>query len=418
MACYNVDLPHDKDSHLFVCYESNKINEVRLLVDNLEQNGIKCCYYERDFTAGCSIMENMYRAITKSMNMLVVLSEEFINSKYCLHELDEALNLKIKGDYNLIPIKIEPCVIPENIRHLTYIDAEGEIETAYLKIINAVINKEILSDNRETKNGKHLRFTAEGYKTSNMALARYRIHLTDTDKAKIWNSGFEISANLLDEIEETINGSLFMQWQHIWKHSHLIISALSLCVLLFLLVLFLLLLLTTSGKERTNIYQPAGYVLIIVMPVVLSVGMICLFLNCIFKNKWRGIFKIYLKTYSILNDDIWRISVENQEQTGAIFYMLAYSANSPDRISLNIMRYNFRTCKAYFARRLGTREALKSFYLEQETAEECTNRLFDKFVRINPEYMETPSSTQRHKMANGAKCVCLLVEEWLDSQMK
>ncbi|XP_053399910.1 uncharacterized protein LOC128557130 isoform X2 [Mercenaria mercenaria] len=410
MARYNVDLPHDKDFHLFVCYESNKINEVRLLVGNLEQNGIKCCYYERDFTAGCSIMENMYRAITKSMYMLVVLSEEFINSVYCLHELDEALNLKIKGDYNLIPVKIEPCVIPECIRHLTYIDAEEEIETAHTKIIDAVINK--------AKNGKHLSFTAKGYKTSNMALSRYRIHLSDTDKGKIWNSGFEISANLLDEVEETINGSLFMRWQHIWKHSYLIISVIFIFLLLFSLMLFLLLLLTTSGKERTNIYQPAGYVLIIVIPGVISVGIICLLLNCLFENKWRGIFKIYLKTLGILRDETWRISVENFEQTGTIFYILAYGANSPGYISLNIMRYNFRTCQAYFARRLETRETLKSFCLEQETAEECTIRLFDKFVRNRPEYMETPSSTQRHKMANSAKCVCLLVEEWLDSQMK
>ncbi|XP_053399911.1 uncharacterized protein LOC123557600 [Mercenaria mercenaria] len=281
MACYNLDLPHDKDFHVFVCYESNKTNEVRALVDNLEKNGIKCCYSDRDFIPGRSIMENIYECIKKSMNMLIVLSEDFMNSKYCLHELEKAVNLSINGDYNLIPIKIEPCEIPECIRHLTHIDAEEEIDTAHTKIIDAVIHKEINLDDGEGSNGKHMKFNIQSNKTSCMALPRYRLQLMDIDRARIWNSGFEISANLLDEIEDAVNGSFYMRNLHIWNNVYLIISAIWLGCLSLLVILFLLLLLTTSGKEKTNVYQPVGYVLIIALPVVLLAGILSLLLHCL-----------------------------------------------------------------------------------------------------------------------------------------
>ncbi|XP_053393289.1 uncharacterized protein LOC123564654 isoform X4 [Mercenaria mercenaria] len=149
MASLIPEIPHDKSYHVFVCYEKNSLDVVRIIVDNLEKDGIMCCYYDRDFTPGRSIIENMYEAIGKSMNMLVVLSEEFENSPYCVDEMDKAFNLRVRGEYNLIPIKIEPCSVPECLRHLVYIDVEDSIDTAHVKIKDAISKKDLQIELRE-----------------------------------------------------------------------------------------------------------------------------------------------------------------------------------------------------------------------------------------------------------------------------
>lgn len=133
-------LPVDKEYHLFVCYTAEHAGEVRVIVDNLEREGVKCCYHERDFVAGHGILESMYETIKKSMHMLVVLSEDFSSRGFCVHEVEQALHEKINSDYSIIPIKIGPCDVPDILKHLTYIDAVNEIiENVHWKVINALV---------------------------------------------------------------------------------------------------------------------------------------------------------------------------------------------------------------------------------------------------------------------------------------
>lgn len=141
MASKIPELPHNKTCHLFVCYEKNSLDVVQKIVDNLKEKEVVCCYYERDFVPGRSILDNIYDSIQKSLGMLIVLSEEFEKSDYCKHEVDEAFNLKIREEYNLIPIKTEPCNVPERLKHLVYIDVEDDVDGAHNKIIDAMKKK-------------------------------------------------------------------------------------------------------------------------------------------------------------------------------------------------------------------------------------------------------------------------------------
>lgn len=135
------DRPHDKKYHLFVCYEGKSLDIVEEIVHNLEKEGVVCCYYDRDFLPGRSITENMYDAIEQSMNMLIVMSDELESSHFCMDEIDKAFNLRVHGQYNLIPIRIEPCSIPACLRHIVYIDVENAIDAAHTKIIDAMVKK-------------------------------------------------------------------------------------------------------------------------------------------------------------------------------------------------------------------------------------------------------------------------------------
>lgn len=133
-------LPTDKDFHFFVCYTSENLNEVQIIVDHLEKEGVKCSYHERDFQPGQRVLDNINDTIRRSIHMLVILSTEFMNRGYCKHEVIQALHEKINEDYSIIPIKIEPCTVPDYLKHITYIDAENDVvENMHLKIIDALI---------------------------------------------------------------------------------------------------------------------------------------------------------------------------------------------------------------------------------------------------------------------------------------
>lgn len=136
-------LPHDKSYHLFICYESRNVDVVRQLVGNLEEYGITCCYHDRDFLPGQSVMENMIAAIKKSLHMVVIISENVQESRYCMYEINEALHLRLRGEYNIIPVKIEPCSVPECLQHISYIDAEDDIENTHMRIIDALAKRGI-----------------------------------------------------------------------------------------------------------------------------------------------------------------------------------------------------------------------------------------------------------------------------------
>jgi hypothetical protein len=134
------DLPNTKDYHLFVCYTDYNSADVRVIVENLECEGLKCCYHKRDFQPGQNVFHNINSAIKRSMGIIIILSEESVNSSFCQHEIQQAVHSRITDDYTIIPIKIEPCDIPDNLKTMTYIDAQN-IETieVHKLILNAFL---------------------------------------------------------------------------------------------------------------------------------------------------------------------------------------------------------------------------------------------------------------------------------------
>ncbi|XP_060557211.1 uncharacterized protein LOC132717690 isoform X4 [Ruditapes philippinarum] len=303
------DLPHDKKYHLFVCYERNSLCIVEEIVDNLEKEGVVCCYYERDFTPGRSITDNMYEAIGKSMNMLIVLSEEFENSLYCKDEIDKAFNLRVRGNYNLIPIRTEPCSIPACLQHLVYIDVEEAVDEAHTKIIDAMVKKEQQIALKEDSNGEYSAFDLEAYKPSRFSLERYRLKITEMDRARLWTKKFEL--------------------------------------------------------------------------------------------------------WDILREKLWKISRRTHQQTGVIFFLKQHTFMET-KFEFYVMRINFKPCQLYFERQLAKEDKayLKKEMASYESPEEYTSRIFDIFLERYCEKLTEISINRRHNMNNGAKCVCLHIDNY------
>jgi hypothetical protein len=139
------DLPANKDFHLFVSYCSEDTDQVRIIVDNLEKMDIKCYYSDRDFIPGEQIIENTNDGMTRSAGVLLVLTEGFKKSNFCKYELTQALHLNIDENFLLVPLKLEPCKVPENISTTTsYIDAEDiPVDQMHKKILKALVDRGI-----------------------------------------------------------------------------------------------------------------------------------------------------------------------------------------------------------------------------------------------------------------------------------
>uniref|UniRef100_A0A672HZT1 TIR domain-containing protein n=1 Tax=Salarias fasciatus TaxID=181472 RepID=A0A672HZT1_SALFA len=110
--------------HVFVSYSSTDNQWTHSIINQLESRRLQVCYHERDFTPGRTVLENMSECIQESQKVLLVLSQEFVRSRWCLLEANMSLFRDCLERKPIIPVLLEPDVpIPLHLCHLTYLDA-------------------------------------------------------------------------------------------------------------------------------------------------------------------------------------------------------------------------------------------------------------------------------------------------------
>ncbi|KAK3593346.1 hypothetical protein CHS0354_021910 [Potamilus streckersoni] len=117
-------LPRGKRYHVFFSYRhcENEIEWVQRIIKRLESSHLnyKCCFDDRDFMAGESIVDNIEKAIQASLRVAVVLTPEYMKSVWCQHE---ATVMRVPGcKANIIPLVLKKVQqIPNSLNGLTYI---------------------------------------------------------------------------------------------------------------------------------------------------------------------------------------------------------------------------------------------------------------------------------------------------------
>lgn len=111
--------------HLFVSYSSVDAAWTHGLIGRLEADhaGLRVCLHERDFTPGRNVLENMAECIHQSQKVLLVLSQAFVQSRWCLLEADLSLFGYCLDRKLVIPVLLRPCQVPLHLSHLTYLEA-------------------------------------------------------------------------------------------------------------------------------------------------------------------------------------------------------------------------------------------------------------------------------------------------------
>ncbi|XP_060551091.1 toll-like receptor 4 [Ruditapes philippinarum] len=128
MYKYGVFISYAEDNNQFISDQ---------LVPNLEQHGLSLCIHQRDFVAGRSIIDNIISAVQSSKITLVILSREFINSKWCMYEFQMARmeSIYTRADNNCllivmkdnIPIEDMPLEMMNWIRYESYLEYSEDV---------------------------------------------------------------------------------------------------------------------------------------------------------------------------------------------------------------------------------------------------------------------------------------------------
>ncbi|KAI9519660.1 hypothetical protein NQZ68_025798 [Dissostichus eleginoides] len=123
--------------HVFISYSSTDHQWTHCLIDQLEACGLQVCYHDRDFLPGRTVLENMSDCIQESQKVLLVLSPEFVRSRWCLLEANMSLFRDCLERKPIVPVLLEPGVsVPLHLCHLTYLEAnDPDFKNKLLKVL-------------------------------------------------------------------------------------------------------------------------------------------------------------------------------------------------------------------------------------------------------------------------------------------
>ncbi|XP_067671161.1 uncharacterized protein [Haliotis asinina] len=148
-TCVAPPLSEGKRYHVFFSYEISDREWVEEVTKRLEspEMGFRCSMHERDFHGGKRIIENITEHIRQSEKTVLVLSPDFLQSHWCMFEIEMGMILGMEESQLLVvPVMVKRCCVPDSIKTLTYIDATPDNEW-WQRFIGAIVCKEDLRGN-------------------------------------------------------------------------------------------------------------------------------------------------------------------------------------------------------------------------------------------------------------------------------
>ena len=142
----------------FVLYSSIEADRLFVhfkLVSELEKNfGFRLCIHHRDFLGGCDIADCIEQAIRTSRKVLVIMSENFLRSEWCIEEVHMTSSIDRKKFIVIMykDVLLSDAPIPPVVQHLltskTYIEwaeAPEAQELFWKKLRRALYSKQKVS---------------------------------------------------------------------------------------------------------------------------------------------------------------------------------------------------------------------------------------------------------------------------------
>jgi hypothetical protein len=110
----------------FLCHSSGDKEQVQGLYRRLTQDGIHCWFDEEDLLPGQDFDREITKALRDCRHVLACLSRaSTTKAGYVQKELKRALDLadeQPEGSIFLIPVRLEPCEVPDRLRRLHWVD--------------------------------------------------------------------------------------------------------------------------------------------------------------------------------------------------------------------------------------------------------------------------------------------------------
>ncbi|XP_045184171.2 toll-like receptor 4 [Mercenaria mercenaria] len=137
--------PNEEGNFIYDAFISYANEDLRFILDkmipNLERQGKQLCIHDRDFIPGNNIADNIIDAIRSSRKTVVILSQNFLKSKWCLYEFNiarmesiysrDGVNCLLVVMFGDVPTKLMTTEMLDWIKSNTYIeyttDEDGEL---------------------------------------------------------------------------------------------------------------------------------------------------------------------------------------------------------------------------------------------------------------------------------------------------
>ncbi|CAH1268404.1 TLR1 [Branchiostoma lanceolatum] len=96
------------------------------------EEGLKGCIADRDFQLGKPILGNITGAIKDSANVLIILTPDLVQSRWCKHEMNEAFHAMVEEGKPVISVLLMDCEVPDELKNITYLDARKYFDWEHL----------------------------------------------------------------------------------------------------------------------------------------------------------------------------------------------------------------------------------------------------------------------------------------------
>lgn len=138
----------------FVSYTGSDLNYATWVAEILEEKNYKVTIQAWDFKAGDNFISKINEALLECKKLIVILSENYLKSKWCEAEWTSKLSEQIKlQERRIIPIRIEPVNLRGLLSPIVYIDIVDKIESeAKQEILKGVADEEFY--NKESRKSK------------------------------------------------------------------------------------------------------------------------------------------------------------------------------------------------------------------------------------------------------------------------
>jgi len=122
LGTYVIDIARMKQHDSFISYFSGDKEFVKRLELDLRLREIKVWLDEAEIEIGDSITEKIEKGLTDSYSFMIVLSPEALTRPWVKEELRAAYNLRLAGDFKILPVLHKECEIPPFLIDYKYAD--------------------------------------------------------------------------------------------------------------------------------------------------------------------------------------------------------------------------------------------------------------------------------------------------------
>lgn len=416
-------LPASKQYHLFVCYATEDRDRVFPIVTELETvYGAKCLFADRDFQPGKEIRLNIEEGINNSVKILMILSPNFAQSRYCLHESEIAFQRTMETGLNyVIPVLLEECEVPYGLKPKTYIDAtlpNMNATAIALRIImalnqpessNALLSYEMLSEENKHKNGFSVDIEAHKHRRCWCKSSGYKFHLDDT-MHRLKTTHIQVTSRQVNQAITLLNQHPILHWHDLRSCRKVCAIGLcflpvSWCIVIAIIYVFAASLATGNPQESIENFNATTAKCSLILAPVGFVIILCVCLCICGKRKIK-------KMKRSATEKLWQ-QVTSKTYIDGVAFSFMYSAETTP--ILRVMRYDVKRCRAYIVgclkRKYNCNDEL-DLACELQATEVIEHWL--KTLCTDPLQYLPDAPTNRHSVVQDKMCICQLYERYGD----